>query len=356
LVSTEPTSHLDVETQPTAASRLRRLVVFVAGGVFLLFVGLYATAYAAAGGGVPRGTTVLGVDVGGLSPGEAQRKLESQLPHVMARTVSVRAGQQRFAVEPAKAGLDVNAHETIARADTRSLNPVRLLPGLFGVQRRLEPVLAVDEVKLSEAVEGIAAKVAQNLREGAVTFRNGKAVAVEPLEGRRLDSPRASEQLRRAFLGGEDTVVVPVTTKAPKVGADEVARAMREFAQPAMSGPVSLRVGDKKIALQPALIGKHVKMQPDDNAQLQPKLDAEGLATALLTQVDGLGRKARDAAIRLVAGRPTVVPSRSGLEVKTNDLGAAVLAALSKTADRIAAGSPRGCPRSRRTTPSCRTA
>jgi len=337
LVSTEPTAHMDVESEPTAASRLRRLAVIVGGGILLVFVGLYGTAYATTRGGVLRGTTVLGVDVGGLSPDEAQRKLESELPDLMARTVTVQAGRQRFPVEPTLAGLDVNAHETIARADTRPLNPVRLLPVLFGVKHRLEPVLAVDDVRLGDTVEGIAAKVAQKVREGAVTFKNGKAVAVEPLEGRVLDSGAAAAQLRRAFLGGEDTTVVPVTTTAPKVGADEVKRAMQEFAQPAMSGPVSLRVGDKKIALQPALIGEHLAMPPDDNARLQPKLDAKGLAAAVLTRSEGFGTKARDASIELVGGRPTVVPSRSGREVKTSDLGAAVLGALTKTTDRIAA-------------------
>jgi len=341
LVSTEPTPHTDAEPGSTAVSRWRRPAAIVVGVVVLLIVGLYVAAFAATGSGVPRGTTVRGVDVGRLSPDEAQRKLESELRGVIARTVTVQAGRQRFTLEPQKAGLDVNAHETIARADTRSLNPVRLLPVLFGLRHELELVFAVDDARLAEAVNGIAAQVAQKLREGAVTFRNGKAVVVEPLDSRALDVRAASEELRRAFLAGEDTAVVPVAAKAPKVGADEVARAMEEFAEPAMSGPVELRVGESKVAIQPALIGRHLSMQPDGqpdgSARLQPKLDAKGLAASVSERIGGFGTKARDASFTFSGGRPTVVPSRSGREVRTDELGSAVLGALTKSSGRVAA-------------------
>jgi vancomycin resistance protein YoaR len=117
-----------------------------------------------------------------------------------------------------------------------------------------------------------------------------------------------------------------------------VKRAMQEFAVPAMSGPVSLQVGQRKLTIQPELVGRHLAMQPDSKSRLQPKLDAKGLTASLFDRLKGFASKARDASFTFRGGRPTVIPSRTGLEVNPNDLGAAVLTALPKTgADRVAA-------------------
>jgi vancomycin resistance protein YoaR len=113
---------------------------------------------------------------------------------------------------------------------------------------------------------------------------------------------------------------------------------MAEFAQPAMSGPVFVQVDRRKVAMQPTLIGKQLTMRPDKNGRLLPLLDRRGLTADLLDQTTGFGTKARDASITFSGGRPVVVPSRNGLEISSDDLGAAVLAALTKRgAERIAA-------------------
>jgi len=335
LVTAEPTSQV-AQPQEPADPRKHRVLVVVLGLLGVLVAGTYAAAYAAAGSDVPRGTTVLGVEIGGLAPAAAQRKLTAGAAEVAAKPVTVVAGRQALPVEPATAGLGVDAAATVEQVGTRSFDPRRLLPALFGMRRDVEPVLAVDDAKLGRAVAGLAAKVKLEAREGAVTFDRGRAVAVEPREGRTLDVDVASAALRRAFLDGSARAEVPVTITATKVDADEVQRAMTEFATPAMSGPVGLLVGGKKVTLTPDVLGRYLSMAPDAAFRLQPKLDAEKLVKALYGDLGELESEARDARFSLRGGRPTIVPSQVGSKVDVAQLGKAVLAALPKPADRVA--------------------
>jgi vancomycin resistance protein YoaR len=335
LVTAEPTSQIDQQQEP-ATSRRRRILVAVLGALGLLVVGVYGAAWAAAGSGVPRGTTVLGVDIGGLSPAAAEQRLVDETASVAGQPLTVAVAGQELPLEPAKAGLSIDAPATVAEAGTRGFDPRRLLPALFGVQHDVAPVLTVDDATLGRTVAGIAAKVKQDLREGAIKFEDGKAVLVEPREGRTLDATIAADALRRAFLDGSSRAAVPVTTTSPTIGADEVRRAMKEFATPAMSGPVTLMVGDKKITLEPEAVGKHLSMAPDANKHLEPKLDAEKLVKALYGDLDELEREAVDARFVMSDIKPTILPSKEGREVDTGQLGKAVLAALVRPDDRVA--------------------
>jgi vancomycin resistance protein YoaR len=335
LVTADPTPQIDQQQEPTA-SRRRHIRFAVLGAVGLLVVGLYGAAWAAAGSGVPHGTTVLGIDLGGLTPAAAQQRLADESSAFTGRPFTAVAGDQELPIEPAKAGLGIDAAATVEQAGTRGIDPRQLLPALFGVDRAVEPVLAVDDAKLDETVAAIAAKVKQDVRDGAVKFDDGEAVAVEPREGRRLDQPVAAETLRRAFLDGSSRAELPVTTTSPAIGADEVERAMKEFATPAMSGPVVLMVGDKKITLGPELVGRYLSMAPDKSNRLEPELVTEKLVKALYGDLNELEREAQDARFTLGSGRPTIVPSKAGRQVDSAELGRAVLAALARPADRVA--------------------
>ncbi|MFF4728742.1 GNAT family N-acetyltransferase [Streptomyces mirabilis] len=68
------------------------------------------------------------------------------------------------------------------------------------------------------------------------------------------------------------------------VGAAEVNRAMKEFATPAMSAPVTLTVGGRKIEISPATLGKHLTMKPDAASARVPAADHSGV-TAVLAHV-----------------------------------------------------------------------
>jgi vancomycin resistance protein YoaR len=316
-------------------------VVFVGlGAGALLALGLYASAYAATGSGVPKGTQVLGIDIGGRSVQEAQTALEKGLPTAVGRTISVTAAQRAFPLDVSAAGVEVDVQETVARAGRRSLNPVDLVPKLFGSKDALEPVLAVDDAKLTGAVNAIAKKVDQKGTEGGIRFVDGVPTRTAAVEGRRLDVHQTAAEISAAVRRDLGDVVARVLVTSPVVPAAAVDAAMRDFAVPAMSGPVTLDVGDGTIVtLAPKEIGGYLTLDAADGT-LVPAFDGKGLANSLAKNRKGLGTPSKDASFAFDdQGRPRIVPGRNGRELDPEQLSASMLTVLrSTTARTVTAG------------------
>ncbi len=105
--------------------------------------------------------------------------------------------------------------------------------------------MIVDDEKLEIALQN-AAGSASAAKDGGIVFRNGKAVPHygSPYKSIDVDSSKAkvAEAYRqRAETGTDAPVVLAAGMQQPKVGKAAVDRAMKQFAEPAMSGLVTVR-------------------------------------------------------------------------------------------------------------------
>jgi vancomycin resistance protein YoaR len=307
----------------------RRVLRWAGAGVGVLAI-LWLGAYVAAGSGIPRGTTVHGVAIGGLSEAKASAALRRGLAADARTPVPVLVESERLSLDPVSAGLSVDVADTVARAGSRSWNPVALVRGFFGAGD-LDPSVAADEAKLRAAVTALAAKIDGKPVEGGVRFEAAEALPVAPRSGRTIDRSDAAQKIQDAYLRDVGPVELSTKVVAPKVGQAEVDRAVREFGEPAMSGPVDLVVAGKTISLSPEEVAPHLSMAPDAAGRLQPALDGVGLKTSLHAQLAPLESESKDATFRIAAGRPVVVPSKPGKVVDPATLEAALLPALAQT-------------------------
>ncbi len=305
----------------------------LAGAAALGAVVLWALLYVLAGSGVPHGTTVLGHDIGGLPPEQAQARLATAVGTKATVPITVTAGSSQTTVDPVKAGLAFDAAATVRNAGTRSLNPFSLIGSLFGGSQ-VAPVVKVDAARLDVAVAAVGTSVDKPGREGGISFAGGRATAIEPSAGTGIDRAKAAESLRSVFLRAT-TVKLATTALPPTVSADEVARALADFARPAVSGPVRLSVATVNVPVVPSTFTPYLAMKPDQG-KLVPTLNGVGLKRALARPLAGVERPAVDAKFSLSGGSPSVVASQSGLAVPADQLAAAFLAALPRTSDRVA--------------------
>lgn len=326
----------------------RRPVLAAAGTVGGLLL-LWIVAYVAAGHGIARGTTVDGVPIGGMTAARADATLTRALSGKATAAVPVRVGDQTYQVDPARAGLSLDVRATVARASGRSWNPVTLLLGFFE-GHPVAPVTRTDDEKLTAAVTALAKHAEHKPVEGDVRFDGGKVVPVQPVQGRALDRKGAADALRGAYLRHHGVIPLPARITDPKVGKDEVDRAVREFARPAMSAPVTLVVQGRRSVLTPSLVGSALAMTPDRDHRLQPTLDGHKLKALMGDRTARLEVPARDATFRIVAGHPQVVPSVQGRGIDPGELSKAVLAALTRKGDARTAAVSLGVTQPRLTT------
>ncbi|MGQ0845251.1 MAG: VanW family protein [Sporichthyaceae bacterium] len=298
---------------PAPRSRTRtRLLLGGAVAVPVVLLGLWGAAYAAAGSGIPKGTTVAGIRIGGLSEEEAAKKLVAELPNALARKVTVTAGEQSFTVEVANAGLKVDPTATLAKAGKRSMNPAVLIPTLFGGEDRLAPVTIVDEKKLKASVAKIAKKVNRPVVEGRVTFSGGSAKIRKAQVGRTLDVAETVKALRVALVSTGEEVEARVAEKKPKIGAAAVEEFMTSFAGPATSGPIAIALDGRTVSLRPTQYVKYLKIATTPDGRLEGSVDVDAIRTELEADYPAQVTPPVDASYRFKDGKPDLVPGKDG--------------------------------------------
>ncbi|MGA8987958.1 VanW family protein [Aeromicrobium sp.] len=308
-------------------SRRGRRVVL---GLAVLVGALYVGGYFLTGTRMPANATIGGVDVGGVSPSAARAAVDKALTPNEDRPVILEQGKKEFTISPKKVGLALDVDRSVSEAGgQRSWNPVDMI-GLFVGDHSTDPALDVDEAKLQSAIGTIGEAVNREVVEAQITFPKAKPTARQPRPGLVIARADTEEAIRQAYLVDEAPIKVPTAVVEPAVDASELAEAMKTIAEPAVSGPVTIRSGDKKVALPVTAYAPALVVRVMDN-QLRPNLDPKKLAKPLTDSTTGIGKKAVDATVRIDNGKPVVVPGKSGIGLQPEEMATKLIPALTKT-------------------------
>src|SRR4051794_17368771 len=309
-----------------------RAVLAVLLVLALLAGGGYAAAYLLAGDNVPRGTTVAGVDIGGRSRPAARAALRAGLADRVDRPIAVTVDGARQSVTPSEAGLSVDYAASVAEAGGgRSRDP----PPLWNYYTRGDdphPVVDVDEAAMDAAVVRLAGQAGTPPVDGAVDFRNGRVRVTRPRAGEELDPDAARAAIEAAYLSDGATPDLPLRTAQPDIDAGDVQRVLDDFANPALSAPVTLIFGDSRVRLTPRRFGAVLGTRAEGGA-LVPDLDEQRL-TALVADAVSADGAPVDATVALVHGRPRVVRAKPGVTYDPADVTGAFLELVARQEGR----------------------
>ncbi|MEU0071187.1 hypothetical protein ABZ027_16820 [Streptomyces sp. NPDC006332] len=234
-------SDTGTQNKPAAAPKKkgRSKLGLLVGGVIVLGGVAYGAGLLMNHSDVPKGTTVLGVDIGGGTRDDAVEKLNGAFASQVKKDLKLSVGGKTVTLKPDQAGLQFDMQATASNAATSDYNPVSVIGSLFGNHRVVEPVMPVDEEKLHAELQD-AAGDSGSANDGTIEFKNGKAVAVYGKTGQGIDVNRSTAAVEEAYrtqveTGTAPAVALPTTTRKPTVSNAEVDRMMKEFAEPAMS-------------------------------------------------------------------------------------------------------------------------
>ncbi|HET9381374.1 MAG TPA: hypothetical protein VFP69_11150 [Streptomyces sp.] len=234
------------QSGPAKPPKKGRSKLVLLGGGLLLVVGVaYGAGLLMNRSDVPKGTTVLGVDIGGGTRDDAVEKLGAAFEDRVNQPLKLTVDGRSVELTPDQAGLQFDMQATVGAAAGSDYNPVSVIGSLFGNRRIVEPVMPVDEEKLHAALKD-AAGGSGSVTEGSVTFRSGRAVPVYPKAGEGINVSAAAGVVEQAYrtqveTGTADGVDVPTSVQQPEVSRAEVDRMMKEFAEPAMSANVTVQ-------------------------------------------------------------------------------------------------------------------
>ena len=134
---------------------------------------------------------------------------------------------------------------------------------------------------------------AASTNDGTIKFEPNKAVAVPGRTGKALDVNRSLISVRDAYraqvqTGRPSVVELPVTTSEPTITKAELDRAMKEFAEPAMSGLITIKAGPKQIQFGPAKSLPQILSMKPVNGKLVEVYNKDAINSLLDGVFDGI--------------------------------------------------------------------
>lgn len=310
----------------------RQLLAALALTALAISALLMLAGFIATGIQMPAHANVGGVDVGGLSPGQARAVVDRELRPRTEDPIAVVQDGRTFSVDPAQAGLGVDINASVRGAGGfHSLNPVRMVRLVFG-HTDVPLVVTADPERLTTSVAVIAASVDKPPVEPLITFEGTTPKVREPRAGEVVDRPAAAAAIRGGYLV-DRTVELPMKFVRPVVGRNRLKIALKRIAEPAVSGPVTVRVGSEETSLPVSAYAPALSIRVIGVA-LRPHLDPTLLAEPLTDASTGIAKEAVNATVRVENGKAVVVPSKPGLGLRPDEMAGKLLTAILQTGPR----------------------
>ena len=307
-------------------------MVYLVLGLTMLFGAGYAAAAVVAGDRVPHGTTVAGIDIGGRSPQEAVDALRAGLSPRADAPFTVVVDGRPVRVTPRQAGLAVDYVASVhAAVSPQSWSPDHVW-GYYSGGDAHDPVVTLDQLRLRHLVHRLDREAGRPAIDGSVSFVRGTVVVSQPIRGREVDLQQAADALTSAYLTDAPTIALPLRTTTPTIGQRDVRRAVRTFANPAVSAGVTLTFGRARVRLQPRDYASSLGMVADAG-RLRPVVHRDRLRT-VLDSISSARGTAQDASIRIVGGHPVVVPGTTGVRFHARQVAPALLAVVRRPEGR----------------------
>src|SRR5699024_457981 len=115
-------------------TRKRRLL-WIAGSVVVVLAAVYVAGFIMTGLRMPANASIGAVDVGGLSPGDARKKLSAELKLDIDKPVVLTYDNNKYPVKPEEVGLALDARASVNKAGGgHSWNPADMVGLFFGDQ------------------------------------------------------------------------------------------------------------------------------------------------------------------------------------------------------------------------------
>lgn len=284
-----------------------------------LLIGLFAVALvigvdmALQSNRIPRGVTVAGTTIGGMTRTAAEEELQKTLDGVELRPVEVRAGDLSANFVPRELGLRVDYAETLNAAGKPSWNPIAWVQS-FRDQRTVKVVSGVDKEKLSEGVNTLLKNLNRTPENGDVSFDAAGQIAVrDAVTGQEVD-PEELKQTLRTYWTTPEKLEAPVEVQEPDIAQEDVDKAIG-VAHTILKEPITARGLEGVTAtIQPAQLKDVVAFVPEKGV-LEPKLNMEQVGVILGQTLASTETRRRNATVVMNGSQREITPSVDGFVI-----------------------------------------
>ena len=316
------------------------MTLLAAAALAALVALLFGLAYSGSQRELAEGTSVAGVDVGGLTRQEAEAALAARFGEQASVPVAFTADDESFSFAATQLGIHPDWKAAVAAAARASdgFGPIRgfrrLRTRFFGAE--VLPPIAASNAALEFALDKVADEVDRPAASAALVLRGLRVETVPDRTGRTLDREAAANAIVRALGALERSVSptpLPVTAAAPDVTARMLAPAARR-ARIALSAPVTVTGPGRSWRLSRTRIAKLLSLPRGGTRRLAV---AGPAAAAYFDALDQrVAKPPRDAGFAVSGESVRVIPARAGTRLNVPASATALLRAVTSRDSRLA--------------------
>lgn len=317
------------------AVRRRVALLLGLGGASLVGGLLYGSLVFSGGEGVPKGVTVLGVDIGGLSYSQAVETLERRVgPTSVAPVTLTSSDAKTVDLDPTVAGLHFDAVATVDRAMRPAWSPVDLIKQIMG-GTEVDPVVTVDQSALADSIAQVVSVIDTPAVEPSVSFDGTRPTLTPGSTGTQTDQQALAAIVSKNYLVSTTPIEIPVDVLQPSVSQADAQTFVNGPATTATSAAVTVQAGTSSQQIWPSVLADAASVDVVDG-HLELSFDGAKLHESLRTGLTTIEQPGSDATFKIIAGRPVVVPAVAGHEIDESTLASVVLGAALSNDNRSA--------------------
>jgi vancomycin resistance protein YoaR len=288
---------------------------------------------------LPEGTTIAGIDVAGLTPGDARRMLERRAREREHSPVTFTAAGRRWRVKPAAIidETDWGAAVEAARREGEGFGPFRGLRRLevrvFGAD--VAPRTRVYDEALEYKINQFKQALGRPRTEPSLRLRGLEPEIVRGKTGIVLDRDAAAHVVARALVGfSRAPVALPVRADAPRLSARALVEPQARV-RTILSAPVELSYGPGGWRLPRWRLATLLQLPAKGSTAVRiGGAEASRYLERLRKTVD---KPAQDASFAISDNNKVrVVPAKSGRALDAEATARALLAAALRPTNRVA--------------------
>ncbi|MFT3944789.1 MAG: VanW family protein [Ancrocorticia sp.] len=312
-------------TEAAPETQGRKRWPWVSAGVAAVVVGAYLGGAYYFADRVPAGTTIAGVDLGGLDRPSAIAALEEGVADLASAPIKVVAsadGKER-AINPSDYSLVIDKEASVDSVVGFSLDPGLLWAHITG-GKAVDPVISYDEKQLASVVETLAKESDVAPVNAVLAYKDAKPAVTPAEKGTKLKVDEAEKILSTEVFSLAQPIALPVEDVEPTITTEAAEKAQKDLAEPLIADKVTVKIDGHSVELTPEQLAAAATFAEKDG-KLALNVDGANLGDIIRKAAPEVLKPGVDATIAIVDHTtPTITPSQDGVGIDDAALAASI--------------------------------
>ena len=278
---------------------------------------------------VPPNAKLLGIEIGTKLPPNVYQEVNIAIRDKVDDPIDIKTPQGLFRFTPQEVGLSIDLPQTVKDINK---NPFVFLRSAV-LATEIKPQINIDEVAFKQTLASVVQKNTKPPINATLTTKGGRVITTQASSGTEIDWEKTTQSLKRAWLYEGRSAEVVISFIPPDLNDEDVNKVRSNLAELAVSAPITLEIGARKVTISPAVIGTALNFVPV-REKLESRFDEKVIIDEISRLIPNIQSTPTDAKFDFIGNRIVVVPAQEGIKFEPGQLDAALSPAFRQRNNR----------------------